>query len=90
MWIGCVGVIKRALAQGGNGGHTGMEGIGRSEERDPCVMVVVAVSVGEFAEPGTQMEQQSEAAGMVGLVIDGLEGALDEGERRPDTLQKSD
>src|SRR5436190_23673113 len=70
--------VEGGLTYGSNLGDAAVEDIGRCEQGEPCVMVVVVVPGEEVAEPRTPVEKASEAARVVGLVLHGLEAGLRE------------
>ena len=73
--------VEGGLTYGSNLGDAAVEDIGRCEQGEPCVMVVVVVPGEEVAEPRTPVEKASEAARVVGLVLHGLEAGLRQGVR---------
>ena len=57
-------------------GDAAVEDVGRGEQGQARVVMVVVVPAEEVAEPGAAMERRVEAAGVVGLVLEGLELGL--------------
>ena len=66
------------LAHGVHRRHATEEHLGRREEREAGVLVLVVVPAEECAQPSTGVEQAREEARIVGLVLEGLEPCLAE------------
>lgn len=63
------------IVAGERGGDSAEEDIGRREEGEAVVAMLIGVPAEEFAEPTTSVTSAAEASGVVRLVLDGLEAA---------------
>jgi hypothetical protein len=73
-----VGRIERGLSDGGDFADTAVEDVGRREQGEPGVMVVVVAPAEEVAQPGAAVKFAGKAAGVVRLIHSGLESRLGE------------
>ena len=78
---GCVryALVESSLADGANLVDAGEEDIGRGEESEAGVMMLLVVPAEEGAEPSARMHFAEKASGIVGLILECLELRFAEG-----------
>jgi hypothetical protein len=71
--VRCVGSVQRRLPKDAHLLDTTEENVSRREQREVRVVVLVVVPPEEGLEPAAGVQLPTEAAGVVGLVLEGLE-----------------